>query len=755
MLEGVAVAGQTTEVVLEQNVVEIGRVSHTWTKDTERFATRLSGPLVEAGVAMLSVRAKPVVGESTLADNAVDLRGVAEPRILKIAAYDPRPSWTSAFVRRVLEADPMFEVSTIVEASKGLDVRSGHPPARMTAEALEPYDLVVIGAPEEVTASESAALSAFARERGGAVLLLPDRRPSGAYLGLVGASGFDEVLLDKAVELEGRTASRLRGSEFAVPKGTDTASAVATIRQGDISRPVVISVPAGRGQIIFSGALDAWRFRGTDDGGYERFWRQLVALGAIAAPRRLELSLHPGLATPGLPITIRAEIRKTEVGRQGADRQTFPPISASVIAESGSASAVRLWPTSDAGVYEGRFVAATAGRYDVRVSLDARVTADAPLVIEQCANAPRPRRRRPAAPRKDDGWCGGDHRRSGAAPCLARIDAETCQRYVVPRHAIAMVGRGICGAPLCRVGGAPPAGGSVIDTYLTYLRDVRRVAANTVESYARDLASLAAFAEKRGVGVEALERRDLEAFVRSQMTAGLSPRSVARAVACVRGFYRFVALERKADTSPADDLRAPRAWTTLPKFLSLDDVDRLVAQPDPSTPRGLRDKALIELLYATGMRVSELVGLKPGDLHLDDGYLTCIGKGDKQRIVPLGQEAADWVRRYMRDGRGTLAGGATPWLFVNARDGGPLSRVGFWKILKEYGREGWDHPDAQSAHAAALVRDAPARAGRRSPRDSAHARTRRSFDDADLHARARGPAARGVRSVPPAEVTLR
>jgi integrase/recombinase XerD len=225
----------------------------------------------------------------------------------------------------------------------------------------------------------------------------------------------------------------------------------------------------------------------------------------------------------------------------------------------------------------------------------------------------------------------------------------------------------------------------VIDTYVSYLRDVRRVATNTVESYARDLAALAAFAEKRGVGVETLERRDLEAFVRSLMTSGLSPRSVARTVACVRGFYRFVALERKADTSPADDLRAPRAWATLPKFLSLEDVDRLLARPDPSTPRGLRDKALIELLYATGMRVSELVALKPADLHLEEGYLTCTGKGDKQRIVPLGHEAADWVRRYMREGRGTLAGGATPWLFVNARDGGPLSRVGFWKVLKEYG----------------------------------------------------------------------
>jgi integrase/recombinase XerD len=225
----------------------------------------------------------------------------------------------------------------------------------------------------------------------------------------------------------------------------------------------------------------------------------------------------------------------------------------------------------------------------------------------------------------------------------------------------------------------------VIDVYLTYLRDVRRVSPNTVESYARDLAALGAFAEKNGVAVETLTRRDLEAFVRTQMASGLAPRSVARTVACVRGFYRFVALEEKRDVSPADDLRAPRAWAALPKFLDLEDVDKLLAVPDTSTPRGLRDKAMIEVLYATGMRVSELVAVRPNDLHLDEGYLTCVGKGDKERIVPLGQEAAEWIRRYVRDGRAQLAKRGLPWLFVNARDGGPLSRVGFWKVLKEYG----------------------------------------------------------------------
>jgi integrase/recombinase XerD len=239
-----------------------------------------------------------------------------------------------------------------------------------------------------------------------------------------------------------------------------------------------------------------------------------------------------------------------------------------------------------------------------------------------------------------------------------------------------------------RPSNAPTPGRTeMIDTYLTYLRDVRRMSPNTLESYARDLSQLAAFAEQRGLALEAIDRRDLEAFVRAQMASGLAPRSVSRLVACIRGFYKFSVVEKKLARNPADDLRSPRAWAALPNSLSLEEVDRLLAQPDVSTPRGLRDKALIEVLYATGLRVSELVALRAGDLNLEDGYLTCIGKGDKQRMVPLGQEAIEWVRRYIRDGRGTLLRKkSSPWLFVNARDGGPLSRVGFWKVLKAYGK---------------------------------------------------------------------
>jgi integrase/recombinase XerD len=214
----------------------------------------------------------------------------------------------------------------------------------------------------------------------------------------------------------------------------------------------------------------------------------------------------------------------------------------------------------------------------------------------------------------------------------------------------------------------------------------RRLAANSVESYARDLVLLAEYAAGKGAALDALTRPDLEALVRELVGQGRSPRSVARAVACYRGFYRFLVIDGRLRMSPADDLRPPRAWKTLPRYLSVEEIDRLIDQPNVETARGLRDRALIELLYATGMRVSELVGLRPADVNLEACYLTCTGKGSKQRIVPIGDAAAEWVRRYLREGRSVLLGArSSPRLFVNARGGGTgLTRVGFWKIIKLY-----------------------------------------------------------------------
>ena len=227
-----------------------------------------------------------------------------------------------------------------------------------------------------------------------------------------------------------------------------------------------------------------------------------------------------------------------------------------------------------------------------------------------------------------------------------------------------------------------------MDEYLAHLRFERRLADHTLESYARDLADLGTYAAASEQPLAGLSRQALEAWVRQLMAEGRSPRSVARMVAAIRGFYRFLTVHRHVVDNPAVDLEAPRAWKVLPKFLSIDDVDRLLQAPDVSTPRGVRDRALIEVLYATGLRVTELVQLRPQDLHLDAGYLTTTGKGRKQRIVPIGDEAAQWVRRYVAEARPALLGKrSSPRLFVNARGGGPgITRVGFWKILKTYGK---------------------------------------------------------------------
>jgi integrase/recombinase XerD len=228
-----------------------------------------------------------------------------------------------------------------------------------------------------------------------------------------------------------------------------------------------------------------------------------------------------------------------------------------------------------------------------------------------------------------------------------------------------------------------------VAAYLRHLEVERRVASNTLEAYRRDLIRLQRFSAARQRPLEALSRGDLEAFVREAMTSGLSPTSAARLVATTRGFFRFLRLGNRIEHNPADDLHAPRAFVSLPRFLSLEEVDALLSAPDVTTPRGLRDRALIEVLYATGLRVSELVGLRLTDVRLEQGYVQCMGKGSKQRIVPLGDEAINWVRRYLAEGRAALARKRdTPWLFLSGRQGQRLSRLGFWKALKTYGRRG-------------------------------------------------------------------
>jgi len=231
-----------------------------------------------------------------------------------------------------------------------------------------------------------------------------------------------------------------------------------------------------------------------------------------------------------------------------------------------------------------------------------------------------------------------------------------------------------------------------LEAHLRHLQAVRRLAPNTLEGYARDLQALAVFAESRGVEMRELDRTALDAWVRGLMRTGRAPASVARAIAATRGFFKFLVMDGRLSADPSGELRAPRAFKALPKYLSLEEVDRLVAAPDVDTPTGLRDRAMIELLYATGLRVSELVSLRPQDVRAESSYLSCTGKGGKQRIVPIGDAAKQWLERYLRDARPALIAGAGPrarrapvTLFVNTR-GARMSRSGFWRRLGAHGR---------------------------------------------------------------------
>jgi len=222
--------------------------------------------------------------------------------------------------------------------------------------------------------------------------------------------------------------------------------------------------------------------------------------------------------------------------------------------------------------------------------------------------------------------------------------------------------------------------------YLRHLEVERRLSPHTLQGYGRDLNRLRAFARQEGREITSMDRARLEALVRDAMAGGLSPSSTGRLVAAVRGLYRYLRRCGDVQENPADDLHAPRAFVSLPRFLSAEEVDALLDAPDVSTPGGLRDRALIEVLYATGLRVSELVGLRLADVRIDQGYVQCLGKGRKERIVPLGEVAAGWVNRYLREGRPTLIRKKDPpWLFVSQRGARKLNRGSFWQILKDHG----------------------------------------------------------------------
>jgi len=231
---------------------------------------------------------------------------------------------------------------------------------------------------------------------------------------------------------------------------------------------------------------------------------------------------------------------------------------------------------------------------------------------------------------------------------------------------------------------------STIAAFLTHVRVERGLSANTVTAYRRDLVKFDDFAKKRKLTLESVSRDNLVEFLASLYRQKLESRTVARHLVTLRNFFRFAQLQELIATDPSLNLESPKIRRSLPGYLRLEEIERLLAQPDDKTPLGLRDHAMLDVLYSTGLRVSELVSLRVMDLDTAVGCIRCIGKGDKERIVPIGKKALALVERYLRDARPKLIGkgkqALATTLFINRR-GAPLSRVGVWKILSAYGRK--------------------------------------------------------------------
>jgi integrase/recombinase XerD len=228
---------------------------------------------------------------------------------------------------------------------------------------------------------------------------------------------------------------------------------------------------------------------------------------------------------------------------------------------------------------------------------------------------------------------------------------------------------------------------ATISSFLTYVKVEKGLSSNTVSAYRRDLVKFDMFAQKRKLSLEAVSRDDLVDFLASLYRLKLESRTVARHLATLRNFFRFAQIHELITTDPSINLESPKIRRSLPGYLRLEEVERLLEQPDSTTALGLRDRAMLEVLYSTGLRVSELIGLRVSDLDSKVGCVRCIGKGDKERIVPVGREALMMVEKYLRDARPKLLGKlrGSPTLFVNRR-GVSLSRVGVWKILSGYGK---------------------------------------------------------------------
>ena len=224
-----------------------------------------------------------------------------------------------------------------------------------------------------------------------------------------------------------------------------------------------------------------------------------------------------------------------------------------------------------------------------------------------------------------------------------------------------------------------------LPTYADHLATERGLSQRTVESYRRDLEGFGRFMARNNRELPAVSREDLVGHVRACRSQGLSARSAARLLSALRSFFRYCAAEGLLRDDPSVRLTSPKTWSALPHVLSAEEIEGLLAAPDVSTPPGLRDRAMLETLYASGLRVSELVRLETERADLDLGTLLVVGKGNKERLVPLGRDARKWIAKYLKAARPELDSRRSEFLFLTVR-GAPMTRQRFWQLVETYAR---------------------------------------------------------------------
>ncbi len=428
-IEARGMAGRSSAVVLRADGIEMSRTTHAWSQSQSRAPSGTPSQAIETAVVTLDAvpfrtgltRLSVVATDNTTpkqpqepekpeeeASTAVDVTD--EP--LGVLFVDARPSWMTRFARQALDGDARFAVKALSRVSRGLTTATTDTPQALTLASLEPFAVVVVGAPEALTPADVDALRQFARLRGGAIIFAPDQRPSGAYVDLLPARAFDERLLDQpaAAAAPGSFAA----SELAVPRellpGAETLARVGDPRSG---APIVIASPLGDGEVLFIGALDAWRFRDALDrhgprdpartatnttasdtsaaaaattgtgSGFDTTWRQLVATVGARVPPPIDVAIDPPLAAPGGRVAVHIRLQKTLINANGsvpplvAHLRRLPPATTSTPSSTPSADArtrdldsVRLWPTEQQGQFAGGLNAPVeAGVYAVSVEL--------------------------------------------------------------------------------------------------------------------------------------------------------------------------------------------------------------------------------------------------------------------------------------------------------------------------------------------------------------------------------------------------